>query len=62
MNHGLMIARSMDWKAMTKVRSSVFFRPGMIVCPYRPNTPATSPIEIVAAINVSARSPSIAAD
>jgi hypothetical protein len=33
MNHGLMIARSMDWNAPTKVRSSVFARPGRVVLP-----------------------------
>lgn len=32
MNQGLMIARSIAWKAPTKVRSSVFASPGMIVC------------------------------
>ena len=30
MNRGLMIARSIDWNAPTKVRSSVLPRPGMI--------------------------------
>jgi hypothetical protein len=30
MNAGLMIARSIDWKAATKVRSSVRRSPGMI--------------------------------
>jgi hypothetical protein len=30
-NQGLMMARSMAWKAPTKVRSSVLARPGMMV-------------------------------
>jgi len=32
MNHGLMMALSIDWNAPTKVRSSVCRSPGMIVC------------------------------
>jgi hypothetical protein len=31
MNHGLMMAVSIDWNAPTKVRSSVRRNPGMIV-------------------------------
>ncbi len=49
MNSGLMIARSMAWNAPTKVRSSVLPRPRMIVWAKMPNTPAMSPVVMVAA-------------
>src|SRR5215469_1681402 len=56
MNQGLMIARSMCWKAATKVRSSVWRKPGMIVCAKTAKTPAMRPIVIVAPISVAVRS------
>ena len=55
MNHGLMMARSIAWNAPTKVRSSVFRSPGMIVCEYRPKTPAISPMVRVAARRAAPR-------
>src|SRR5215471_4013157 len=51
MNHRFMMALSIDWNAPTKVRSSVCRSPGMIVCVYRPNTPAIRPVVRMAAAN-----------
>jgi hypothetical protein len=58
MKIGLMIARSRAWNAPTNVRSSVFRRPGMIEFAYAKNTPATSPMVIVAAISTASRNTS----
>ena len=49
MNNGLMMARSIAWNAVTKVRSSVVWRPRMMVWAKTPNTPAMSPVVMVAA-------------
>src|SRR5207248_8436713 len=53
MNHGLMIARSIAWKAPTNVRSSVFLRPGMMVWEERAMTPAARPVRTVAAVSMA---------
>jgi len=58
MNQGLMIARSIDWNAVTKVRSSVAFRPGMIVWAYRAKAPVIRPMVIVAATSEMPRNAS----